>query len=94
MPVQETSKEAYESILKELPGRQAEVYGALMDIKVGSNFDIAQYLDLPINQVTPRVNELRKKKVVEEYDRDIQPETGRRVILWTLSKPDVSTTAA
>ena len=62
--VQETSLEAYESIVYELGQRQRQVLRAITELREATNKQIARHVSLPINSVTPRVLELRKKKLV------------------------------
>ena len=44
--------------------------------------DIAEYLHLPINSVTGRVNELVKFKLVSEGGKKIDSKTKRNTIWW------------
>lgn len=46
------------------------------------NQELAMYLNQPINTVTPRVNELVEKGLVEQSCKAIYPATNRRVIYW------------
>lgn len=82
--VRNTSVEAYRS-LNNLGERQRGVFGAIKDLKIACNSEIAVYLDMPINQITPRTNELVEAGLVEEGLRDKSPHTGKRVIFWQLS---------
>lgn len=79
--VQETSIEAYHD-LKNLNGKQKEVYNAIKKLGEACNLDVAYELRIPINRITPRTNELVRLGFVEESRRDITPRTGRRVIFW------------
>ena len=62
--VQVTSVISFYAVLNELGERQKEVLIALKNLKVANNLMIAQYLNLPINSITGRMNELRKKGIV------------------------------
>lgn len=58
MTVAETSREAYQSIKKKLNHNQGIVYRALKAQSRASREQLAEKLDWPINEVTPRVREL------------------------------------
>jgi DNA-binding MarR family transcriptional regulator len=67
--------------------RQEAVRKLLMDSKeMGlpglNNREIAENLHLPINTITPRVNELRKMGFVENAGIAFDPVTKRRVMIW------------
>jgi len=86
--IQSTSQEAYDTIFGKLGNRQHEVFTCLRLIEPACNKAIAAQLSLPINEVTPRINELRYKGVVEEafkakYD-------GHKVIYWQIKHPEIS----
>lgn len=85
--IQSTSQEAYDSILDKLGNRQHQVLNKLKEIEPACNKAIALALGMPINEITPRVNELRYKGVVEEaYKADYD---GRKVIYWQITHPEV-----
>lgn len=46
------------------------------------NKEIADKMDMPINSITPRVNELVKGGRMEAAFKAIYPPTGRRVTYW------------
>ena len=67
MPIATTSRMAYEGILPELADRQRMVLDYLRehDNDQGwTNSEMAFFLMMPINSVTPRVNELRQMGMV------------------------------
>jgi hypothetical protein len=82
--VTETSLMAYEEVKVDLGDRQRAVYEALEVLKEADNLSIARYLNLPINSVTPRTLELRKKKLVGVAKTDLSPVTNRKVIFWKI----------
>lgn len=86
MTVTETSLLAYAEVLQNLGERQVIVYRALLDLKKASNTMISEHLDIPINCITPRVNELRKKKVVMKAKKDVCPITGKTVYFWKVRR--------
>lgn len=82
MGVRSTSRQAYDSILDTLGDRQRAVYNAIARMGIACNLDIAYELQVPINRITPRTNELVTAGIVEEAKRDLCRRTGRRVIYW------------
>ena len=64
MTVQSTSIIGLYSILGELGDRQKQVLVAIKQIQPCNNLQISRHLHLPINQITPRCQELRKKGLV------------------------------
>lgn len=84
--IQQTSKQAYDKIISELGNRQYEVFTLLREIEPVCNKEISKKLNMPINEITPRIKELRYKGVVEEaYKAEYD---GRKVIFWTTTAPD------
>lgn len=84
--MQQTSLEAYWSLPKiKISERQQQVLEALSEIQPANNRMISLQSRLPINVVTPRVGELRKKGLVEQESilRDI---TGKRTIFWKVKE--------
>jgi len=83
MATSQTSRDAYKEILPELGDRQLLVLRALRTIGPASNNMIANYLNLPINIITPRVNELRNlKKLVGYSHTGTDPITKKKVMFW------------
>lgn len=82
--MRQTSILAFHSVRKSLSNRQMAVYRAIENIGPANNRMIADYLNYPINQITPRTNELvTKGKVIEAY-RDFDPVTQRKSIFWSV----------
>jgi len=82
-----TSKEAYASIQDRLGEKQQLVLGALEELNVGCNDEIARQLGWPINRVTGRVNEIRKMGRIELAF--IKPGTyGKNVKYWRVAPPE------
>lgn len=79
--VQQTSIDAYHGI-NDMGQRQALVLYTIKELGKASDLDIANRLELPINRITPRRNELFAKGLIKEAKRDIHPFTGKRVIFW------------
>lgn len=80
--MQQTSLMAYQSLTSvKLGERQAQVLEALEEIQPATNRMVSLKSGIPINVVTPRMGELRKKgKVEQDYiGTDV---TGRPAIYW------------
>jgi len=80
--VQETSLLAYAEVIENLGERQRLILLAIDKISPCNNTQIAEYLKIPINSVTPRVWELRKKKMVKLNKIDECPRTHRQSMFW------------
>lgn len=80
--IQDTSLEAYRSIIESLGPRQKIVFEALRN-NPASNKTLAKRLGFEINQVTPRTLELRKKGLVKKMYSEI--EDGHSATVWGVS---------
>lgn len=86
--IQSTSQEAYDSIVETLGNRQYAVFSMLKMIEPACNKAIANELYMPINEITPRIKELRYKGVVEQaFKADYD---GRKVIFWKIKHPEIN----
>lgn len=81
--MQETSRDAYDSIQPDLGAKQREVLDALKMLGPLCNADLSELLGWPINSVTPRVRELVQRGRVVEAHRGPGGATGRTVIFWS-----------
>lgn len=79
--VRDTSVESF-YIIKDLGDRQRAVYSVIESMGTACNLDIAYKLQIPINRITPRTNELVKIGAVEVSHKAISSLTGRKVIYW------------
>jgi len=79
-----TSLLAYERALENINKRQLECLLALEDLGEANNLMVSKESGLPINVVTPRMGELRKKGLIQESK--ICSETGRRTIFFVRVK--------
>lgn len=86
--VQQTQLEAYNS-LSDLGAKQSAVYQTIKKLQEASDHDIADEMNVPINTVTPRRNELFRMGVIREARRDISKQTKKRVIFWAISNPNI-----
>lgn len=82
--ITETSRLAYEKIKPELGARQLQVYNALKKLEFATNTMIANNLNLPINTITPRVHELRKKGLVIRSHISRCPITKNSAQYWKI----------
>ena len=84
--MQQTSLDAYEGIKPELPGRKERVLNALGSIGPMSNKQLSVELDIPINQVTGRINELANADPprVYAYDKVLDLISNYPVIRWAM----------
>lgn len=78
--MQQTSIDAYHSI--KINPRQQQVLDQMSVSGCCSNEKLSKLLKLPINQITPRVLELRKLGVIKEMYREPSPTSGRMCIVW------------
>ena len=82
MGIQQTSLDAFEQIRHELGERQILVYQAFKKHGLKTNLELSVLLEIPINQVTPRTNELVKKGFIKEKGRRPCSISGRNAIIW------------
>lgn len=80
--IQQTSIDAYKSILFDLGDRQKLIYDTIEKHPYSSNQDIADIVGLQINQVTPRVKELRNYGLVIQIGVKVDKVTNREVMTW------------
>lgn len=83
---QHTSAEAYTNIQDDLGDRQRLVWDFLIKNGPHTNTEISEGLGLPINVITPRTNELVKKKFVFEHGTRKCHVTGRMAKVWGVVK--------
>jgi len=77
-----TSLLAYAKALENLGERQMQVLVVIDKLEPCNNLMISNSSGLPINTVTPRVNELKKKGLIKEDKIDVCPFTGRKTIFY------------
>ena len=82
--MQETSQMSLKELKPILGERQKQVIKALIYLGEANNREIAEYLHLPINSVTPRVMELRSFGRVESVRTKEDQITKRQTLLWRL----------
>ena len=86
--IQQTSLEAWHDIQRDLGRRQAQVFNIFVTHPCFNytNTELSRILGLPINQITPRVFELRQRGLLVEATRRVCNVTGRVVIAWRLNR--------
>ena len=85
MGVQETSKDAYHGeVVPKLGAKQREVLSVLEKFEDMTNKEISDYIGNPINTVTPRILELRKKGEVVLSQIRLDKTTGMKAMAWKL----------
>lgn len=81
-PVRQTSLLAYVNALENLGQKQFTVLKAIDSLGVCNDKQIADYLNWPINRITPRRLELRKMGLIKEIDVRKDSDTGRKTIFY------------
>jgi len=84
--MRKTSLLAYNQILDSLGRRQKIVFDIIEDLGPLNNRQISTILNIPINSITPRVNELVKRKVVKEAYTDKDRISNRLSIYWKVNR--------
>lgn len=84
--MQQTSLIAYDEIKRSLGLRHLQVLKAIEDLKEANNLMISQYLQIPINSVTPRTNELLKMGKVKVYKVGTCPISHRKTMFYCLKE--------
>ena len=80
--IQQTSLESYQCLIPMLGKRQQQIYEFILKHQPVSNNDISRIMGLSINQVTPRVKELRDYHMVWEHGLKYDRLTQRNVMTW------------
>lgn len=86
MSASETSREAYHSIEPELGRKQRAVYAFVRKYGPVNNRELSELTGWPVNQITPRVLELRRPplEMVVSAGLAVDPVTGKRAERWTV----------
>ena len=79
--MQDTSLDAYRTIKDQLNPRQQKIFDQLQISGSCTNEKLSDLLSLPINQITPRILELREKGLVKMMW--LEPgKSGRMANVW------------
>lgn len=81
--IQETSEIAYYKL--NLSQSQKRVYDVITVLGCPTNLEISTFTRIPINQVTPRTNELVKMGLVVECEKRTCSISGRLAISWRIT---------
>jgi len=85
--IQETSLDAFFDIKDSLPNSQRKVWSTLLDcVTPLTNLEVSKRSGIPINQVTPRMNELVKKGIVVQHSKRNCTVSGRIAITWKIKE--------
>ena len=93
MGIRDTSLEAYEYIKEKgiLGKRQEQVLKAISQKPFSTNKQISEEFKIPINVVTPRMNELVDLGIVEDLGK-VKQMNGRKAHVWKVKeKPNIKT---
>lgn len=84
--VRDTSKLAYDEVSPKIGDKQKVVLETIRYAKRPvNNQEIAAHLNVPINTITPRTNELVGLGKVELAFKAVFPITGRKVCYWKIT---------
>lgn len=79
-----TSLDTYQQIKLELGDRQKMVLETIRILGCPTNLELSKYLNIPINQITPRTNELVKLGIVTECEKRECSISHRTVYSWRI----------
>ncbi len=82
--IAETSLMAYDMILEDLADRQLQVFNGFKKLEFATSAMVAKEINLPINCVTGRCLELRKKFLLERSHISKCPITRNTAQYWKL----------
>ena len=85
--IQDTSLHAYALASQQLGTTQKAVLDALRFFPDATNAEIADYMDWPVNRITPRMGELRKQGLVFDAGRRTCKVTGSTAHAWKARHP-------
>ncbi len=82
--IRESSSEAFRKIEPELGKRQKLIFSFFKKYGAVTNLEISTWENIPINQVTPRTNELYKKGYLTIAQKRICTISGRTALSWRI----------
>jgi hypothetical protein len=83
--LRDTSLDAYQEIKKGLGKRQQLVYDIIKKLGCPTNLEMSKFSKVPINQITPRTNELVKLGFVTECEKRTCSVSGKTVWSWRVA---------
>ena len=84
--VEQTSLEAFERVYPRIGERQLQVLESLTFVEAATDAMIGKAINLPINCITPRRNELVKKECIVALKIDSCPITRGKATFWMITK--------
>ncbi len=84
LDIRQTQIDSFHDVKKSLGKRRAEVLDAIKILKNPTNTEISSHMKIPINQVTPRTNELVKLGLVIADGKVECSITHRTVMAWSI----------
>lgn len=81
----ETRNETYRDIKDFLAPSRAAVFLVIKTYPGCCDYEIAKFLNRPINQITGRRNELCEMGIIEKAGTKLNPVTVRNVAAWRLT---------
>lgn len=79
-------RESYARIAPKLSERRQAVYDAINSLGRATAKQIAHYLDVPINEVTGRILELRKAEWITKDGTMTDPDSGNPNTIYRINK--------
>lgn len=83
-----TSIKAFEGIRKQLGLKQYVVLTFLSHLGEASNKTLARRSGIPINEITPRIKELRDYGIVYQVAERPDIETNKTSAIWAVRQPE------
>jgi hypothetical protein len=84
MGMRSTSLDAYNEVKPSLGERQRQVYDAIKYLGCPTNLEISVFTKKPINQITPRTNELVKMGYVMVCEKRECSVSKKTVLSWRI----------
>lgn len=84
MMIRDTSRKSYYSIEQGLGKRQRLIFSFFKKYGAVTNLEISTWEKIPINQVTPRTNELYKKGFLTIAQKRVCTISGRTALSWRI----------
>lgn len=82
MSVRDTSIISFIQVKKNIGVKQTQILSAVRHLGEPTNLEMSTFLGWPINQITPRTNELVKKGLLAEAGKRPCHVSGRLALTW------------
>lgn len=83
----QNSLDAFRELKNRIGDRQLQMIFCLSNIGQATNTEISKRFEIPINQVTPRIFELRRMGIVYQVDDRPCSITKRQAAVWAVYSP-------